>query len=131
MTKFRQVVFMVMLSLFFLIPFLTMNDFFPFMRWGMFAEMPNRSLRIEKMDVYYVQNGQSFCLNPLDIDVSTHVWGYILRKFYYKKQQQELLKEVNRLWALKEKPKVEKWLFTSEFTAQDSVSKDTTFLLMP
>jgi len=79
------------------LPFVLQRSFYPFMRFGMFAEPVTDSIQTEQ---FFVQVGQrsrptTFTrFNPAEIGIYPATFDYWLRNYYYRQQGPLLLQQL-------------------------------------
>lgn len=80
------------------IPFVFLNDFYPFFRFGMFAESNRLPIQQERLFLSF-QNleGKEFLFDPQSIGFEAVHFSYILRDYVYRNKGLELLENVHRL----------------------------------
>ena len=80
-----------------LVPFILITDFFPFLRFGMFAEPVKASVQTENFVVYQrLDNGKRVHFNPAWIGSNENVFLYLCRNYYYRKQMSQFAEKVFR-----------------------------------
>ncbi|MFN3316690.1 MAG: hypothetical protein ACK40K_07745, partial [Raineya sp.] len=67
------------------LPFLLLTDFYPFLRFGMFAE-PIRPTSQEKFVLYTQKNKKLEKYNTYLWGLDESVFNYLARKYYYQKK---------------------------------------------
>ena len=81
----------------YLVPFVLLNDFFPFFRFGMFAEPVKNSLQTEQFVVLRKQNGYCSELNQYEIGLHKGQLDYLYRNYYYRGESQVLLERIKKM----------------------------------
>ncbi len=105
------------------IPFILMNDFFPFFRFGMFAEKISTSTQTEEFSVYAIDSkGNQQLFQPEQIGFDKGHFSYIIRNYVYRNEGKELLKKINSI--VNSDGKTQGWIL-QKITNQ----QDTTLLL--
>lgn len=81
------------------IPFVLLNNFYPFWRFGMFAEPVKSQIQTEQFKVYRkLSNGRIHYFSPEYIGFDENQFLYIARNYYYKSQTTFFLKEISHLY---------------------------------
>lgn len=76
------------------VPFVFIKSFFPFYRFGMFAEPVKTETQTEQFYVYYqIQSGSWKAFEATAIGLNEGVYGSIVRKHVYQNQAQTLLQK--------------------------------------
>lgn len=72
------------------LPFLLINDFYPFFRFGMFAE-PIKPSQSEELFILYYTNQQNsvYKFNTYQLGVDEGVFNYLVRKYYYQNKMND------------------------------------------
>ena len=66
-----------------LAPFILITDFFPFLRFGMFAEPIKKDIQTEKFIVYKTDlQGSDSLFNPEEIGINPNTFLYLCRNYY-------------------------------------------------
>ena len=89
------------LAMFFcsLVPFILLNNFYPFWRFGMFAEPVKSQLQIEKFKIYRFSSSKPLqYFSPERIGFDENQFLYLARNYYYKSQTTFFLTEVANLY---------------------------------
>lgn len=80
-----------------LVPFILITDFFPFLRFGMFAEPIKASVQTENFLVYQrLDDGKRIPFKPEWIGSNENVFLYLCRNYYYRKQLPQFAEKVFR-----------------------------------
>jgi hypothetical protein len=79
------------------LPFLLINDFYPFFRFGMFAE-PIRTNQKEELFILYYTNKKNivYKFNTYQIGVDESVFNYLVRKYYYQNKMNDFEKKFRK-----------------------------------
>lgn len=79
------------------LPFLLINDFYPFFRFGMFAE-PIRKHQTEELFILYYTNKQNnvYKFNTYQLGVDESVFNYLVRKYYYQNKMNDFEKKFRK-----------------------------------
>ena len=81
------------------IPFVLIRTFYPFFRFGMFAEPVNTEAPIEDFRVEYLQNdGEWQIFTGEEVGFSQNVFGQQKRNAYYLEQQAHFLEKLSRVF---------------------------------
>jgi len=94
--RLKKMVIMVFMTLF-LAPFILISDFFPFSRFGMFAEPIKRKIQSETFLVRYIDsnnNPKTWNFKSVGLYTSPE---YLIRNYYYKKESVLFLKKINSI----------------------------------
>ena len=68
-------------------PFIFITDFFPFLRFGMFAEPIKKNIQTEKFIIYSTNNyGEKTIFNPRTIGINPNTFYYLCRNYYYRNE---------------------------------------------
>ncbi|OJJ23710.1 hypothetical protein BKI52_05005 [marine bacterium AO1-C] len=92
------------LAMFFclIVPFVLLNNFYPFWRFGMFAEPVKSQVQTEKFKIYrFSPSNPPKYFSPEKIGFDENQFLYLARNYYYKSQTTFFLKEVARLYSKK------------------------------
>lgn len=88
------------------LPFIFLQDIFPFFRFGMFAEPVRYESQYERFVVFFAKKGQKKqVFEPESILLSKSHWDLLWRNVYYRKQIGEKL----QLFAESQKSRGEAW----------------------
>lgn len=119
------------LAMFFclLVPFVLLNNFYPFWRFGMFAEPVKSQIQTEQFKIYRSYSSDSSSgipeyFSPENIGFDENQFLYIARNYYYKSQTTFFLKEVSRLYYQKN-PKQKSKLTPKRQTKEEQKSTET------
>ncbi len=94
--RLKRMVIIIFITLF-LTPFILINDFFPFSRFGMFAEPIKRKIQSETFLIRYIdQNNNPKTWNFKSTGLYTSP-EYLIRNYYYKKESVLFLKKINSI----------------------------------
>ena len=92
--RFKNAVLVIFTTLF-LLPFIFLTDFYPFLRFGMFAEPVKPMAQSEKFRVVYLlKNGRLKVWDFKNSGIQT-ASGYLMRNYYYRKEPEVFLKKMN------------------------------------
>jgi hypothetical protein len=70
-----------------LLPFVLITDFFPFLRFGMFAEPIKKDIQTEQFIVYKTSSrGVKEIFNPEQIGINPNTFHYLCRNYYYRNE---------------------------------------------
>lgn len=69
-----------------IIPFILITDFFPFLRFGMFAEPIKKDVQTEQFLVYQTNNKRKTLFNPELIGINPNTFHYLCRNYYYRNE---------------------------------------------
>jgi len=84
------------------VPFVLLNNLYPFWRFGMFAEPVKSQVQTEKFKIYrFSASGHSEYFSPEKIGFDENQFLYLARNYYYKSQTTFFLKEVRGLYSKK------------------------------
>jgi len=87
----------VLLALSFLVPFVMVRTFFPFYRYGMFAEPPTTEAQKEEFVILYEdENGLHEFYAP-NVGINAANFTYLKRNYFYRKQSEVLLDRVKAM----------------------------------
>ena len=75
------------------LPFIFIKTFFPFYRFGMFAEPVKTEIQLEKFQIRYQQNQAWVRIEGIEFGLSKSVFATLMRKAYYQHQEVELLRK--------------------------------------
>lgn len=85
----------IIVFLWFSLPFMLISNIYPLYRYGMFAEIPQKTLINKVLKITYLdKNKLRKTLNPSDIGFSKNTLSYILRSYYYKSKSKQLLSQI-------------------------------------
>lgn len=85
----------------FSVPFIAVQTFYPFYRFGMFAEPQRQSP--ENLSLYLrVEKQNTILFDPTSIGLTHSQWNYLLRKYFYTKRLPNLCKNLKMLTNRKE-----------------------------
>ena len=79
-----------------LIPFVLQRNFYPLLRFGMFAEPVRDSIQTETFYVQVSQGGAPTVFNPLQLGIYPATFDYWLRNYHYRQQGQLLLQQLHQ-----------------------------------
>jgi len=104
-------------------PFLLMNDFFPFFRFGMFAEPIQKNSTQELFVLYYSnQKNTVYKFDTYQLGLDEGVFNYLARKYYYQNKKEELGKKLQNAYQKAQnssKQDIKKWyLYRLEIISQ-------------
>jgi hypothetical protein len=72
-----------------LLPFVSITDFFPFLRFGMFAEPIKKDIQTEQFIVYKTApSGSKQIFNPEEIGINPNTFHYLCRNYYYRNEME-------------------------------------------
>jgi len=77
------------------IPFITLTDFFPFLRFGMFAEPIQTNVQTEQFHVFTLNRQNE--KKPIDLStlgISENTFLYLCRNYYYRKETTDFFKKL-------------------------------------
>ncbi len=81
------------------IPFMMLNNLYPFWRFGMFAEPVKTKVQTEQFKIYCKDaQGNIHYFSPENIGFDENQFLYIARNYYYKSQTVFFLKEVSAMY---------------------------------
>ncbi|HEY8401798.1 MAG TPA: hypothetical protein VIK89_11070 [Cytophagaceae bacterium] len=91
MTNWKYTVILSFITLV-ILPFIFLTDFFPFFRFGMFAEPVKQETQTEKFFVTFSESANTTSLfNPETVGISESSFQYMLRNYYYRGESKKLL----------------------------------------
>ena len=73
------------------LPFIFQTDFYPFLRYGMFALPPTQETPQELFRIYQYRDSTWQALDPLDIGFYPATFDYLCRNYHYRKEGPQLL----------------------------------------
>lgn len=79
------------------IPFILLTDFFPFFRFGMFAEPVKQAIQMEQFAIRYTNNRQQTHLLDLS-KVGLSSATYLMRNYFYRNQSKRLLANIHQIF---------------------------------
>ncbi len=71
-----------------ILPFILITDFFPFLRFGMFAEPIKKDIQTEQFIVYETKHNTKIIFNPEKIGINPNTFHYLCRNYYYRNEMQ-------------------------------------------
>ncbi|WPP50898.1 hypothetical protein [Catalinimonas niigatensis] len=87
------------------IPFILQETFYPFFRFGMFAEPVKRSIQTEQFFLVAYQNEGGFDFQIAELTgIQRSKLDYLLRNYYYRNEADQFLKQVSRLFPSHQMP---------------------------
>jgi hypothetical protein len=99
----------IILFFWFFIPFILITDFYPFFRFGMFAEPIKKEIQQEKLFIFlHYSSKDSTLFKSQDFGLDEYHFNYILRYSYYQNKMEVLAKEIKTMYS---KRKTSKKLF--------------------
>jgi hypothetical protein len=81
--KLRNII-IVSSMLMFIVPFISISNLYPFMRFGMFAEKVEPTKGIEIFEVQFPNKDKAISQDA--IAIPPHMLSYLIRNYYYKGQ---------------------------------------------
>jgi hypothetical protein len=87
----KKVVFITLLLVW--LPFALLTDFFPFLRFGMFAEPVNLAKQ-ELFELYTLESGKLRKFNTYLWGIDEGVFHYLVRKYYYQNRMNEFWEKI-------------------------------------
>lgn len=112
-----------------LVPFILVNSYFPFYRYGMFAE-PAQKNDLNNQELLFIRytfkSDSSERFNPESIGIQEGHFGYMLRNFYYLNNVQQVFSQLHQI--SKKKHKIHSWKLYRSFPYSDA-PKDSLLLL--
>ena len=69
-----------------ILPFILITDFFPFLRFGMFAEPIKKDIQTEQFIVYKINNKEQSLFNPELIGINPNTFHYLCRNYFYRNE---------------------------------------------
>jgi hypothetical protein len=122
--KFKIRIILTLLTLVFL-PFIFITDFFPFMRFGMFAEPVKTDVQMEYFKVYVKDSLKISPLEPSELKISENNIFYLCRNYYYRGESDLFLKRLSDISSYKDK----EWqLYRFQADIKNPASKDSTLV---
>ncbi|WP_299457708.1 hypothetical protein [uncultured Microscilla sp.] len=89
------------------IPFIMLNNLYPFWRFGMFAEPVKTQVQTEQFRVYCKDaQGKTHYFSPQSIGFDKNQFLYIARNYYYKSQTVFFLKALSSIY-FRQSPRLE------------------------
>lgn len=81
-----------------LIPFILVSNFFPFFRYGMFAEAIRSPGQAERFVICTTGvNGEKYVVSPISIGLSEASFESIVRNYYYQNKLQQLFSQLGAI----------------------------------
>jgi hypothetical protein len=78
------------------VPFVLLNDLFPFFRFGMFAEPVGRTVQTESFLLLYRDaSGKTHPVQPAEVGLTS--LPYLMRNYYYRGDAEKFLREIHNL----------------------------------
>lgn len=110
-----------------LLPFILVSNFYPFFRYGMFAEPVKAEKKLEKFIIYYTNTQNKKCtFSSENIGFNEGHFQYIIRNHYYNSKGLFLLKNLHKINA---NPNIKTWeLYQTSESIHQTIAKDSTLL---
>lgn len=97
--KFKNIV-LILMFCWLCLPFILLIDFFPFFRYGMFAEPVKTTKQAETFELFFINNLQEKKnFNSEWISVHRTHFTYITRYYVYKQKSTQLLQKIHQIYA--------------------------------
>ncbi len=78
------------------VPFVLLNDLYPFFRFGMFAEPVARAVQTENFLLGYTDvSGKTHFVQPAGVGLRS--LPYLMRNYYYRGEAETFLRNIHRL----------------------------------
>ena len=85
------------------LPFIFIRSFYPFYRFGMFAESITTDNKIEKFLIYYKNSkGIKTLFYAPDIGINVSTFEYVKRNYFYGNQSKKLLENISKHYTSEE-----------------------------
>lgn len=105
-------------------PFVLIQNFFPFFRYGMFAEPIQYVNQTEQFLISYYDSGQKeHPFSSQKIGLEEGHFNYILRSYYYQENLQQLFSQLNQI--LEKSQNIKAWKLTKIINYPDLNKSDT------
>lgn len=110
-----------------LLPFILVSNFYPFFRYGMFAEPIKQGKKLEKFEIYYTtKENKKYTFSSQKIGFRNGHFQYIVRNYYYQGKSHFLLENLHNINIRKN---IKTWrLYQIEEELGIVASKDSTLL---
>ena len=80
-------------------PFVLIYNFYPFLRFGMFAETIISTNQTETFEIWYEsQNKEEIFFSPESIGLTDGHFSSIVRNYYYQKKTRQLLCQIDQIY---------------------------------
>lgn len=104
------------------IPFVLLNDLYPFFRFGMFAEPVARAVQTESFLLRYRDiNGKRYSVGPAAVGLSS--LPYLMRNYYYRGEAEKFLRHISQLHP--QKDRIAEWQLLRVTSRADVYRPDT------
>ena len=91
-----------------LVPFIMINNTYPFFRYGMFAEPVHHTNHFEHFVILYTDElNEEYSFSSTSIGLNEGHFNYIIRSYYYQGKIQQLFSQLHQI--LEKKQKISAW----------------------